>query len=40
MLLCRRCAARHDGTARWLLVSTGVFIASIVLLGLASRFFH
>jgi hypothetical protein len=40
MLLCRRCAARHDGTARWLLVSIGVFIAGLVLLGLVSRLFQ
>ena len=40
MLLCRRCAARHDGTARWLLVSIGFFIGGIILLGLSSWLFR
>jgi hypothetical protein len=40
MRLCPRCARRHDGTGRWLMVCLGVVVVGILLLGLFVRLFR
>jgi hypothetical protein len=40
LLLCPRCARAHDGTGRWLMISLGVVVGGIVVLGLLIRIFR